>query len=56
MLTGLFVIVGAPIFTLVFVVRVFYGLYKDYKENQEFEEYLKRKYGSVYKGKWHYRW
>lgn len=44
MLTELLVFIGAPIFLLVFVVRLIYGFYKDYTENQEFEEYLKVKY------------
>ena len=48
MFTGLLVLLGAPIFVLILVIRLIYGFYKDYKENQEFEEYLKRKYGDVY--------
>ncbi len=51
MFTGLLVFLGAPIFVLILVVRLIYGFYKDYKENQEFEEYLKRKYGDVYENK-----
>ena len=51
MFTGLLVFSGAPIFVLILVVRLIYGFYKDYKENQEFEEYLKRKYGDVYENK-----
>lgn len=44
MITGLLVFFGAPIFMLYFIVRVAYGLYKEYKESKEFDEYLKRKY------------
>ena len=51
MFTGLLVLLGAPIFVLILVIRLIYGFYKDYKENQEFEEYLKRKYGDVYENK-----
>ena len=51
MFTGLLVFLGAPIFVLILVVRLIYGFYKDYKENQEFEEYLRRKYGDVYENK-----
>ena len=51
MFTGLLVFLGAPIFVLILVGRLIYGFYKDYKENQEFEEYLKRKYGDVYENR-----
>ncbi len=51
MFTGLLVFLGAPIFVLILIVRLIYGFYKDHKENQEFEEYLKRKYGDVYEKK-----
>lgn len=51
MLTGLLVFVGAPIFVLVLLIHIVYGLYKDYKEERKFKEHLKRKYPLAYEDK-----
>ncbi len=51
MFTGLLVFLVVPLFVLILVVRIIYGFYKDYKENQEFEEYLRTKYRDVYENK-----
>ena len=44
MFMGLLVFLVTPLFVLVLAIRFIYGFYKDYKEDQEFEDYLKRKY------------
>ncbi len=44
MITGLLVFFLAPVFMAYLIIRIIYGLYKEYKEKRRFEEELKLRY------------